>query len=113
MFSGWITFSASEAGGLTTAQVHILMRAHDPLSELGLTFGGHRLEDRFWQKTLEALASHLGAEGEVEKEVVCVDRRRQWSRAANVWQSSAIRSGTYAATAPARALMRSLRRVSA
>ena len=53
MFAGWITFSAAEEDGITTAQVHILMRAHDPLSELGLTLGGHKLEDRFWEATLE------------------------------------------------------------
>jgi hypothetical protein len=113
MFSGWITFSASEREGVTTAQVHILMRAHDPLAELGLMFGGHRMEDRFWERTLEALARHLGAEGQIETEAVCVDGRRQWSKAANVWHSSAIRSGMYAATAPARALVRPFRRVSA
>jgi hypothetical protein len=113
MFAGWITFSAAENDGVTTAQVHILMRAHDPLSEVGLALGGHKMEDRFWQETLEALALHFGSEGEATTEVTCVDGHRQWSKATNVWHSSAIRSGLYAATAPARALMRPFRRASA
>jgi hypothetical protein len=110
MFSGWITFSASERDGITSAQVHVLMRAHDPLSELGLALGGHRLEDEFWQQTLEALARHFGVEADAEAETACVDPRRQWSKAGNIWHSSAIRSGIYTATAPARALLRPLRR---
>ncbi len=115
MLSGWITFSASEQDGVTTAQVHILMRAHDPLSEVGLALGGHKAEDRFWQETLTALARHFGVEEEpeVETHVVCVDGRRQWSKARNIWHSAAIRSAMYAATAPARTLARPFRRASA
>jgi len=115
MFSGWITFSAAEENDVTVAQVHILMRAHDPLSEVGLALRGHKLEDRFWQDTLTALASHVGVEGdpEVETHVACVDRRRQWSNARNIWHSAAIRSGMYAAAAPARALARPFRRAPA
>jgi hypothetical protein len=112
MFAGWITFSASEEGGVTMAQVHVLMRAHDPLSEVGLTLGGHKMEDRFWEQTLEALARHFGVEGDVETNVTCVDGRRQWSKAGNIWQSATIRSGMYAATAPARALARPFRKSS-
>jgi hypothetical protein len=112
MFAGWITFSAAEENGLTTAQVHVLMRAHDPLSEVGLTLGGHKMEDRFWESTLEALAAHFGAKGEVITSVTCVDSRRQWSKAGNVWHSAAVRSGLYAATAPVRALAAPFRRSS-
>ena len=100
MFSGWITFSAFEEGGDPVAEARILMRASDPLMELGLAMGGHRKEDEFWQATLRSVAAHFGAPyAEVTKEIVCVDRRRQWSRAKNVWQSSAIRSGMYAPVA--------------
>ena len=35
------------------------MRASDPIFELGLTMGGHKQEDRFWQHTLTALAAHF------------------------------------------------------
>ena len=113
MFAGWITFSAAEENGVTTAQAQVLMRAHDPLAEVGLMLGGHRMEDRFWESTLEALARHFGVEGRVQTQVLCVDGRRQWAKARNVWHSAALRSGMYAATAPARALARPFRRSSA
>jgi hypothetical protein len=88
MFAGWITFSAHEDGGATVAQAQVLMRAQDPLGELGLAVGGHGKENRFWEQTLENLASSLGAEGpKATTTMVCVDGRRQWSRATNVRHS--------------------------
>jgi hypothetical protein len=110
MFAGWITFSALEVDGETVAQAQVLMRASDPIFELGLTMGGHKQEDRFWQHTLTALATHFGHDAEVETQVVCVDRKRQWSRWRNVWHSSAIRSTLYTMGAPGRALKRLFRR---
>jgi hypothetical protein len=110
MFAGWITFSALEVDDETVAQAQVLMRASDPIFELGLTMGGHKQEDRFWQQTLTALASHFGHEAEIDTQVVCVDRRRQWSRWSNVWHSSAIRSTLYTTGAPGRALKRRLKR---
>jgi hypothetical protein len=93
MFAGWITFSAYEEEGTTVAQAQVLMRAQDPLGEIGLAMGGHRQENRFWEQTLANLATRLGAPGtEVTTQVVCVDRRRQWSRATNMRHSVAIRS---------------------
>jgi hypothetical protein len=110
MFAGWITFSATEVGDQTVAQAQVLMRASDPIFELGLTMGGHKQEDRFWQHTLSALAAHFQHEGEVDTQVVCVDRKRQWSRWRNLWQSSAIRSTLYTMGAPGRALKRVFKR---
>ena len=110
MFAGWITFSATELDGETVAQAQVLMRASDPIFELGLTMGGHKQEDRFWQHTLTALAAHFEHEAEVDTQVVCVDKRRQWSRWRNLWQSSAIRSTLYTLGAPGRALKRVFRR---
>jgi hypothetical protein len=104
MFAGWITFSATEVDGQTVAQAQVLMRASDPIFELGLTLGGHRQEDRFWNQTLTAVADHFGEFAEVDTQVVCVDKRRQWSRWSNVWHSSAIRSTGYMMGAPVRAL---------
>jgi len=106
MFAGWITFSAAERDGETVAQAQVLMRASDPIYEVGLTLGGHRQEDAFWQHTLTRLAAHFGHEGEVDTQVVCVDRKRQWSKWRNVWQSAAIRSALYTLAAPARLLRR-------
>lgn len=104
MLAGWITFSALETDGETVGQAHVLMRASDPIFELGLTLGGHKQEDHFWQHTLTQLALHFGHEATVDTKVVCVDSKRQWSRWRNVWQSSAIRSTLYTLGAPARAL---------
>jgi hypothetical protein len=110
MFSGWITFSATERDGDTVAQAQVLMRASDPIYELGLALGGHRQEDRFWQHTLSSLAAHFEHDGAVDKRVVCVDRKRQWSRWRNVWHSAAIRSTLYTLGAPARLIKRLPRR---
>ena len=100
MFAGWITFSALERDGETVAQAQVLMRASDPVFELGLTLGGHKQEDQFWAATLRGLAAHFDLSPEVHTEVVCVDKRRQWSRWTNIWQSSAIRSTAYTLAAP-------------
>jgi len=45
MFAGWITFSAERPAEATVIRAHVLMRANDPLYELGMTFGGHSKED--------------------------------------------------------------------
>jgi hypothetical protein len=110
MFAGWITFSATERDGETVAQAQVLMRASDPIYEVGLTLGGHRQEDRFWQHTLTRLAAHFGHDGEVDTKVACVDPRRQWSKWRNVWHSAAIRSTLYTLGAPERLVKRALRR---
>jgi hypothetical protein len=110
MFAGWITFSASEEDGHTAAQAQVLMRASDPIFEIGLTMGGHKQEDRFWQHTLTALAAHFGHEGEVDTKVVCVDKKRQWSKWTNVWHSAAIRSTLYTMGAPGRGMKRLFKR---
>ena len=102
MFAGWITFSAVRQAASTIAQAQILMRANDPMYELGMTLGGHRQEDLFWQHTLRAVAAHFGATAEVVTRVVCVDKRRQWSRAGNIWHNAAIRSTGYRLATPLR-----------
>jgi hypothetical protein len=103
VFSGWITFSAERDGDAPAAQAQILMRANDPLYELGLFLGGHRQEDRFWQRTLAALAARLGApDATVETRVVRVDPRRQWSQAKNIWHNAALRTAMYTLTRPLR-----------
>jgi hypothetical protein len=110
MFAGWITFSAAEEDGHTVAQAQVLMRASDPIFEMGLTMGGHKQEDRFWQQTLTSLAAHFGHEGDVDTKVVCVDKKRQWSKWTNVWHSAAIRSTLYTMGAPGRGVKRIFKR---
>ncbi len=111
MFAGWITLSASEEDLGTAAQAQVLMRANDPLYEVALALGGHRQEDKFWQHTLRSLAARFGAHDlPVETQVVCLDKKRQWNKAKNIWHNSAIRSGMYMAGAPGRAVMRPFKR---
>ena len=107
MLAGWITFSAYDKAGETVAQAQVLMRANDPMYEMGLAIGGPRSEDRFWEHTLTTLAAHFGVEGEVDTQVVCVDKKRQWRNARNIRYNAAIRSGLYSIGAPFRAVSRS------
>jgi hypothetical protein len=104
--AGLITFSASRDAGGTCAQVDTLIRANDPFYDLLLPLYGQRAEDRMWTKTLSALAAHFGAPGEVAVERVCVDRRRNWHEAKNIWQNAAIRSSIWMVGAPIRWLRR-------
>ncbi len=107
MFAGWITFSAERAGEATIIRAHVLMRANDPLYELGMTFGGHGKEDRFWAQTLTALGTHLGVTGAtVDTRSTCVDSRRQWRHAKNVWHNAMLRSMLQTMATPFTALRR-------
>jgi hypothetical protein len=91
-FAGWITFSADDADGTTHAQAQALIRANDPLYEMGMMAGGSRQEDRMWQHTLAALAEHLGSPGEVQTERVKVDGHRQWARFGNIRHNSIVKT---------------------
>lgn len=103
MFAGWITFSAyAEENGETIVQAQVLMRASDPIYELGLRFGGHRKEDKFWQHTLAQVAKYFHIDTPVSVEIVCVDKRLQWSEARNIWQNAAIRTIIHTLTTPSR-----------
>jgi len=107
MLAAWITFSAYRAAdGTIVAQAQALERASDPIFELGLSLGGHRVNNRFWETTLRNVARRLGSSAEPTVEVVCVDRRRQWRHAANVRHNAGFRSALHTATAPLRWLRR-------
>jgi hypothetical protein len=93
--AGWNTFSAFEEDGVTVAEVQVLMRADDPLFELGMMVFAHRMEDRLWQQTLHNLAAHFGVQAPVKYQRVRLDRRRQWSKAGNVWYNAAVRSALH------------------
>jgi hypothetical protein len=92
MFAGWITFSSFKQDGDLIAQALVLMRANDPVYELGLRFGGQRQEDNFWRHTLTQVGKYFNVTASVELKTVCVDRRRQWRYVRNVRHNSAIRT---------------------
>jgi hypothetical protein len=110
MLAGWITFSAERVDGVTVVQIQALERTNDPLYELGYAFGGNRLNSRFWVQTAENLARHFGVEPTVESQVVCVDRRRQWSKAGNLSKNAAIRTFVWTLGTPVRWVRRLLTR---
>jgi hypothetical protein len=111
VFAGWITFSAAERDEATVAQIQVLMRASDPFFELGMPIVGHRNEDRFWQRTLAALASHFGeSDASVDTSRVCIDKKRQWGKAGNIRHNAAIRTTLYYLSAPIRWARRALGR---
>jgi hypothetical protein len=114
MFAGWITFSAEregpQDGGETVVQALVLMRANDPLYEIAMTFGGHAKEDKFWAATLTALGERLGLPNPaVDTKTTCVDTKRQWRHANNVWHNSMIRSVLQTLATPVTSLVRKLR----
>jgi len=107
-FAGWITFSSQEATpGVTSARVEVLMRATNPISELGLMVYGHRAEDAMWAATLRNLATHLGvADPEPSTAAVCVDPKRQWKRISNLRHDAVLHTTLYLLATPFRALRR-------
>lgn len=107
MFAGMITFSAERAAETTCAQVQALVRASDPIYEIGFRLGLLKEEDRFWKYTLTALADFFGVHGEEpDLKIVLVDPKVQWAQAKNVWHNSAVRTGLYTLAAPVRWIRR-------
>ena len=109
MFAGWITFSAHEEDNTIVTQAQVLMRANDPLYELGMRFGGHKQEDVFWKYTLKSLAAYFNRDEPVEMQITCVDTKMQWSYAKNIWHNAAMRTAMYTITAPTRWVKRKKR----
>jgi hypothetical protein len=100
-FAGFITFSAAVDHGTTCAQVTALLRAADPIGELGMMLGVARLEDRNWETTLRNLAHRVGADNvTVTITKTQIDPRRQWNRFGNIWQNSMLRTLAYTLTHP-------------
>lgn len=94
IFAGMNTFSAHAEEKATVVQIQVLVRASDPLYEMGCRLGVvHKQEDTFWQGTLRNLVAHLGSrQQEVTQKNLCVDPRIQWSEARNIWYNAAIRT---------------------
>lgn len=110
IFAGWVRFSSRAADDRTVAEVEVLMRAGDPIYEVGLLLGGHKAEDRFWRETLVAIAEHFDREPRVEMQAVLEDRHRQWSKFFNVWHNAAIRTQLHRAWSWLRSAAGRLRR---
>jgi len=102
VFAGWITFSANEVDDYIVVEAQVLMRANDPIYEIGLRFGGHKQENVFWQHTLKSLAAFFQRDAPVEMQVTCIDPRLQWSQSKNIWHNAAMRTVMYTMTAPTR-----------
>ncbi|MEK7252269.1 MAG: hypothetical protein AAB198_03325 [Actinomycetota bacterium] len=83
-FAGWITFSAHDEDDHTIAQVSALIRANDPMYEVGFMAYGSRAEDKMWLHTLRALSTHLGSKYEPTFERVKVDKKRAWKNFKNI-----------------------------
>jgi hypothetical protein len=103
IFAAMITFSSHIDAGCTVAQVQALVRANDPLYELGARFGiVHKMEDEHWHYVLTHLAEYFGVQGQVEQVNTLVDSRVQWGQAGNLRHNAAIHTGIYLALSPFR-----------
>jgi hypothetical protein len=87
-----ITFSAYEEDAVTTARIHLLVRANDPLYEASFRLYTSRLEDKIWTYTLTNLAAHFDSTEPVEMRAVLIDKKRQWAQFGNIWKNSAVRT---------------------
>ncbi len=106
MFAGWITFSAHTDGDTTVAQVQPFFRASDPLYDLMFLLWFDKKEDQIWHHTLRSLASEFGVNGIVQQSSTCIDDKRQWSQATNLWHNAGVRSAIHQVTSPFRKLRR-------
>lgn len=109
MFAGWIQFSVSGEPRNLVAHVQVVMRASDPLYELGLRFGGHDREDWFWSYALRELAERFGCEPRVSVRHRLLDRRVRWKALGNIRHNAWIRTTLHRLTLPLRRLFRRLR----
>jgi hypothetical protein len=84
-------------GEVTAVQIQALIRASDPIYEIGCRLGfAHKLEDAFWHGTLSNLAAHFGTtQAQVTQQNVLVDKRVQWAQARNMWHNAAVRTAIY------------------
>lgn len=63
--SAWNTLSAYEEDGNTIAQISLLMRASDPIYEIGFRLAGSRGQDDIWFHMLTSLAVYFGVKAPV------------------------------------------------
>jgi len=89
-FAGWTKFEVADVEDGTRASITIEMRASDPLFELGLMFGGHRSEERFWAEMLRNLAAQFGGRATVRLTRRRLGASRQWKHFSNVRHNATI-----------------------
>lgn len=99
-FVGMITFSARPEGDRTIAQIQLFIRAADPISDVVMGLGGHRLEDNQWKHVLRRVAAHVGVTAEPDMRSVRIDRKRQWKHFGNIRRSALLRSTLYSLARP-------------
>jgi len=92
MLAGWTRCEATAEAGGTRARVLIEMRASDPIYEMGLKFGGHRAEERFWAELLWNLAARFDERPRIRLVRRRVDGRRQWRHWTNIRHNAGIRT---------------------
>ncbi|MCK9520648.1 MAG: hypothetical protein M0R74_16735 [Dehalococcoidia bacterium] len=109
MFAGWIQSSVDGDPGELTARVLVVMRANDPLYELGLRLGGHKREDEFWSHSLRELAEHFGAPPRVSVRHRLIDPKVRWRAIGNVRKNAWLHTLAHGSTLPARRLVRRFR----
>lgn len=103
MFAGFNTFSAFEEDGCTVVQIRALIRANDPIYEIGMRLGViDKTEDNFWHADLKNLAAYFGVDGVVQQTNTLIDPGVQWKYARNIWHNAAVRTAAYYLLAPLR-----------
>lgn len=101
-FCGTITFSGVEEDGATVARVDILMRASDPIYEIGMPLGGHHHENRFWEASLHALAKYVGVDAQPQMDMTCLDGHRKWRNIGNIRHNAFLHTAFTVITRPIR-----------
>jgi hypothetical protein len=107
-FAGRITFSAEAAADGIVAQVESVVRANDPIYEIGLPLGGRVRDDRFWEQTLRNLSAHLGARAEPETTRELLDGHRHWRNATNIRDNAYLHTAAKTLARPFRLAARRL-----
>ena len=105
-WAGMVTFGAEDSADATHASVQVLVRANDPLYEVGMRTFMSKMEDKIWFGMLAKIAAHFKARGQPTLDAVLVDRSLQWSEWKNVWQNSGMRTAIYVVSTPIRWLKR-------
>ena len=108
-FCGTITFSAAEEDGATVARVDVLLRASDPIYEIGMPLGGHQHENKFWESSLRALAKYVGVEAEPGMEMEVLDSHRHWRNVTNIVHNAFLHTALTVVTRPIRLALGRLR----